>query len=258
MLGPEREAMLSAVSPGAELWQRLRASGGELALAFGSLLVAGSVALILGSVLGDLLSGAAARLLGFVVGPSVTAVGALLYHAAIRGLDEFAGLRIVSEPSDDWQRRPFAEAMLVVALGVLAAIGGSFLLSHLMIWLGLPIEEQPGIVAIIEDAKRTGEWLALAVLAGSAVGLAPWAEEWLFRGLLFRRIAAQARWPEAFLVSGLAFAMIHGNASGFVIYLWLGIVFAMTYRWSGRLWAAVLVHAANNLMALVGLVFFES
>lgn len=250
--------MLFPVRPGAELWQRLRASGGELALAFASLLVAGSVALILGSVLGDLLPAGLARLIGFVVGPTVTAVAALLYRAAIRGLDEFAGVQIVSEVSDDWPRRSVAEATLVVAVGVLAAIGGSFLLSHLMIWLGLPIEEQPGIVAIIEEAKQSGDWLPLVVLAAAAVGLAPWAEEWLFRGLLFRRIAAQAHWPEALFVSGIAFALIHGNAAGFVVYLWLGIVFALTYRWSGRLWAAVLVHAANNLMAFVGLVFFEN
>ncbi|MGB1015975.1 MAG: lysostaphin resistance A-like protein, partial [Nannocystaceae bacterium] len=81
------------------------------------------------------------------------------------------------------------------------------------------------------------------------VVLAPIAEEWLMRGLLFARIR-RANPVAAYAVTALAFAAIHGNPAGFVVYAWLAIVFAHAMARTGRLSAAIGVHALNNVITL--------
>jgi membrane protease YdiL (CAAX protease family) len=226
--------------------RRVRPALAEIALAFAGMLLGLALLAVLGE-LGLLPSaGALGESVGFVIGPAVTATGAAFYAWGSRHLDLFSGARADSSAP----RVSLAEALVWTAVGLAAALAGSWLLGELMTRLEFPVAEQRRILEITRAARRGEATLQLWMLAGSAVVLAPLAEEWMFRGLLFRRIHARAGLPIAFVCSSLAFAAIHANLAGFVIYTWLGLVFAETLRRTGRLWTAIVVHMGNNAFAL--------
>ncbi|MEM6294375.1 MAG: CPBP family intramembrane glutamic endopeptidase [Myxococcota bacterium] len=233
-------------------WTRLRGALLEVGLALGGLF-GGSLIFAALSAFGLLPSeGTLARGVGMAAGPVITLVAVLAYRWLSRRLDAGDPDAPMDAP---FPRVATGTAVLWAVVGTLAAIGGSFVLGLLMDLVGAPIEEQDGIVALVESFKSGEGQVAFVMLAVSAVLAAPCAEELLFRGLLFRRIAGRGHVPEAFALSAAAFAAIHANLAGFVIYLWLGFVFAEAYRRSGRLWVAMLVHAGNNAFALSTLVW---
>lgn len=221
----------------------------ELALVFAGMLVGFGVLIVVGALglaSGD---GGQDRLYGFVWGPGMTAVAALVYRFLSRALQ---GDERRVDPA--FLRPPAATMSLLrvlgyVAAGIVAAIAGSFVLGELAALLGFPVEEQKAILDIVASAKDRGAWIELAVLGTAAVVFAPAAEEWLFRGLLFRRLLQVSGRPEAYVLSAVAFAAIHTNPAGFIIYTWLGLTFAYTLHKTGKLWAAMLVHAGNNAFA---------
>jgi len=234
-------------------WQRFRAATIEVALVLGAWAVAavGFMAIL------DLhlipTEGPADRASSLVVGPLLTGTWALLYAVIGHHYDGQAGR---GEPMVGFlaggDRRAWRNVGIVL-LGITAAVAGSFVLGQVMTLVGFPVEEQAGILDFIAQARASGAVSSLVLLAGCAVVLAPLAEEWMFRGLLFRRLWHFAGPAQAYGVSSFAFAFIHVNPAGFVVYFWLGIVFAATARATGSIWAAVLVHMANNALALGGL-----
>lgn len=190
-------------------------------------------------------------ILSFFGGPLVTATAALCYRYGARLVDAAAerGEHAIAAVLDA------RHALATAGLGIVAAIAGSYLLGLALDQFSLPVEEQQGILDITERMHEHGLTLEFSVLTFAALILAPLAEEWLFRGLLFRRLLGIGGKPEAFFLSAAAFAAIHTNPAGFVIYMWLGLVFAESYRRTGRLWVAVLVHMGNNAFALSLLAF---
>ncbi len=191
-------------------------------------------------------------------GPAITLIAVAIYRAVVRffesGPTALLGVRL-DHPAP-FPRASVGRGFAWAGLGIVAAIAGSYALGMAFEQLGVPVEEQESIVALVESFKSGSALTPFLLLAVSAVVLAPFAEEWLFRGLVFRRIAASGRrLPEAFALSAASFAAIHTNPAGFAVYLWLGLVFAEAYRRSGRLWVAVLVHAGNNAFALSLLVW---
>jgi membrane protease YdiL (CAAX protease family) len=145
----------------------------------------------------------------------------------------------------------------VASVGLVAALGGSFLLGQLLELLGVAVEEQVDILRIVEHARTSGEMRNLVVLGVAATVLAPLAEEWFFRGLLFRRLTPVVGRGIALGASALVFAAIHANPAGFVIYAWLGVVFALAIDRSGRLWVPIAVHTGNNAVAFALLLIGE-
>jgi membrane protease YdiL (CAAX protease family) len=91
--------------------------------------------------------------------------------------------------------------------------------------------------------------LMLAILA---IGIAPILEELFFRGLIQR--ALERRWG---IVGGIAgasafFALAHFMPWIFPLHLVLGAAFGFAVVATRSIWAGVLLHAANNAVALVG------
>ena len=93
------------------------------------------------------------------------------------------------------------------------------------------------------------------------VVLAPVAEEVLHRGLIFGWLSEKNVWL-AYGVSALVFAAIHVVqyiglysplylAVAFVQYLPAGIVLAWSYQRSGCIFTPIVIHAANNLLAVL-------
>ncbi len=234
---------------------RPRLSGAllEVGLAIAGLLVGSLVFIVLGML--DVVPTEGALGLGvrMAAGPAITLLAVAVYRKLASLVDANDRAQYGEPPPSEalFARPSLGGSIGFVVLGIAAAIGGSFVLGLGLEALGVPVEEQGAIVELIEGFKSGGEHLPIILLAVSALALAPMAEELLFRGLVFRRIASRgSSWPEAYALSAAVFAAIHTNPVGFLVYLWLGVVFAESYRRSGRLWVAMLVHTGNNAFAL--------
>lgn len=96
-----------------------------------------------------------------------------------------------------------------------------------------------------------GDWAAVALFAVLVCGLVPFAEEVFFRGLVYR--AARWRFPprSAAALVALAFAAVHLQVVNFLPIVVLGWAFAVAVERTGSLVPAVVMHAVNNLVALV-------
>lgn len=217
-----------------------------------------------GVVLGGAVVGAAIGSFGepwtFFAGPVMTAIAAIFYAKvgphwarAAEGLapeDSAAEISLV-----DFPVVPLSKTLLIIAIGIAAALLGSIALSALIELVGVNVQEQGTVVRIAETVRSDGIYLDAAILAVSALALAPLVEEWFFRGLLFKRVSSRSALWLGYVASAFGFALIHGNPTGFPIYMWLGLVFAAVFHRTGRLWAAVAVHIGNNAYVLAALFF---
>lgn len=134
---------------------------------------------------------------------------------------------------------------LAAGVGVgLLAFALSFAIGWLQSWLGVPVEEQEVIVAILDDP-----WTKLRALP-SMILFAPIAEEIFFRGYAFRVLNKASGFVPALLGSSLLFALIHFNPSGVPIYFTLGLVLGWLCRWSGGVTAPAVGHVVFNAAVL--------
>jgi uncharacterized protein len=102
-------------------------------------------------------------------------------------------------------------------------------------------------------AYATSRW---PVLLGIAVVLfAPLFEETFFRGFIFAGLqASKVGAAGAIILTALAWAVLHiqYDAYGMVTIFVLGLVFGIVRFKTGSLWSTLLLHAAWNLIAIVG------
>lgn len=150
-------------------------------------------------------------------------------------------------------KRASVSISVLIALGaVVVAMIGSVLLGLAQeLLFSLEVEEQQTIVELV----ARGDPYEIALLAVSAVILAPVTEELLFRHMFFRRLLQRVGPAAAWFIPALAFALAHWNPAGLLVYMWLGTVFAGAYVLSGRLWVAMLAHAGHNAFALTMLLY---
>lgn len=190
-----------------------------------------------------------------VLTPLATLVAAFLYRGVGRWLDHRVANQIDHRipgspglPEQPWPRSDARDSAAQVALHLLVAVAGSYLLAVLMHLLGAPVVEQGLVLELTAsgDLRRP----ELAILCFSALVLAPIGEELFFRGQLLRRTWRRGGPLAAYLASAFLFAAFHGNLQGFVVYAWLGLVFAHVHARTGRLSAAVAVHLGNNAVTL--------
>lgn len=95
--------------------------------------------------------------------------------------------------------------------------------------------------------------LVTIVFAISAVVLTPIAEELIFRGVLMNLFfRPNTFWPKVIL-SGIVFSAGHisTNIISFLLYCGLGMTLAYVYRKSGDIRNSILLHALNNLVAML-------
>lgn len=115
---------------------------------------------------------------------------------------------------------------------------------------------EPTNLEMLQQALAVGPWLLLLV----AVVIAPISEELLFRRALFGRFWAAGKPGVGMLVSSLAFAFMHevpGMSASplgmtlilLVFYALMGASMAWIYQRTRTLWAPILTHATNNLLA---------
>jgi membrane protease YdiL (CAAX protease family) len=110
----------------------------------------------------------------------------------------------------------------------------------------IPPEALDPFSALFDNARGR---LMLAVLA---VGIAPLLEEFFFRGVIQRPL--ERRWGLVWGVAGssVLFAVVHFMPWIFPLHLILGAIFGFVVVATRSIWAGVILHAANNAVALVG------
>lgn len=111
--------------------------------------------------------------------------------------------------------------------------------------LGPPVRD----IQFLAEARTAAERITLAVAVALA---APLIEEALFRGLLQGALETRLRHWFAIAAAGLPFALLHGPEPALFFFFWSLPVGWVTWR-SGSIRPAVVVHAVNNMVGVVGL-----
>ena len=102
------------------------------------------------------------------------------------------------------------------------------------------------ILDVIPDDTPLSHWL----LSIYAVTLAPLTEEYVYRGVVLKHLR---RFGDHFaiLASSILFGLMHGNLSQILSACLIGYFLAYVRIKTGSWWVCVLLHAANNLYALL-------
>jgi membrane protease YdiL (CAAX protease family) len=136
--------------------------------------------------------------------------------------------------------------VLVFWILIMLSYVNKLLLSH----IDVPPDANPIVTALLKepvDADRFWTYLALVV---SVVVVAPIAEETLFRGLLYNLLCRHLDRLTAACAGALVFSFVHGVVADQWALFGLGLVLTWVYERTGRLLPAVVLHAANNAIAL--------
>lgn len=89
---------------------------------------------------------------------------------------------------------------------------------------------------------------AVTIVAGAAI-----TEELYFRGLLYGRIDARFGVASAVVGSAGVFGLAHFEPNAFPALFALGLVLGLVRMRSASVWPGMAIHAANNVIAVVGL-----
>ena len=106
----------------------------------------------------------------------------------------------------------------------------------------------PQAAGTIPEFKSQG--LDLGVLMLTAGLLIPFAQEVAFRGLMMRGHERAAGFTIAAITSTVAFSIAHGVPASIAGILPLAYALARLVQHTGSLWNSVIVHAANNTLAV--------
>jgi len=144
--------------------------------------------------------------------------------------------------------RSGVEYGIAVLLGLATPVVGGML----TLWLAHG-HSVPQDVKQMLDGATSGLRIGLALLV---VSLGPLVEELLFRGVLLSALLRHMRAGWAIALGAVLFALVHLPDLGFLWYglpnlALLGAMAAWLRLRSGSIWPAVLVHAINNLFAVM-------
>jgi membrane protease YdiL (CAAX protease family) len=110
-----------------------------------------------------------------------------------------------------------------------------------------------GKQTVAEDLGANDSTLALVAGAILVIGIAPFAEEFFFRGFFFRALRSRFGLWSAALIDGVVFGFVHYSGSDTLpvlpVLALLGMVFCLVYEWTGTLYAPIVMHAFNNMLA---------
>ena len=182
----------------------------------------------------------------FLLIPGPIALLGITVFAAIRSPVPFVSRLSLTRPSWPWW---------VTVAAVLAAPFVSFLWSILRSGF---VDSNQFMEMFVKMSRSMTDGFGIGVSLLCFAALPAFSEEWLFRGYVQTRLAQ--RWSPwlAILVSSLLFAVFHGDPvhviSVFPIGLWLGYI---SWR-SGSIIPAMLAHAYNNSLALIGAVYDQT
>ncbi len=134
--------------------------------------------------------------------------------------------------------------LLLLCCGMLGVQGCVLALSPL---LGQPSDHLQFLSEMIREPEG-----GRAVLVALLVGLVPaFCEELFFRGYVQSRLAAIWHPGLAILLTAIVFALVHIDAQHIIAVLPIGLYLGWAAWRSGSVWIAMLLHALNNLGAVL-------
>jgi len=132
-----------------------------------------------------------------------------------------------------------------------------FLVILLLLGISIGLEQLGSTTensSFMENIYTSSVWLPLLWIA--VVVFAPFFEEWFFRGFVFAGLSRSFLQPAgAILVTSLVFALLHAlqyNLIGVATVFVLGLAFGIVRYKTGSLWSTMILHAAWNLIGMVG------
>jgi membrane protease YdiL (CAAX protease family) len=133
-------------------------------------------------------------------------------------------------------------------LGLLAALPLVYFIHSLcLVLLGAGAEPQPLIQFLAQNPSLEDRML----LIGTALVIAPVAEEFIFRGYLFGVLCRYTGKWWALLISAMIFAAIHAHIPSLAGLFALAVTLTLVYVGTGSLWAAILMHSLFNAITVV-------
>ena len=241
----------------AEPWPELR--GPMLTLLDMALLVAGGFVVVSAVAVPLVVLPLVGTLTASLASPRREAVGVVINYG-LMALPSLLILRrqLASSPEQErpaegwlqWRIKPLASA-------VLAALSGWLRITPVVIltgWLLVKVVGDPGgSNPLLELVLGSRDPLALALLAFTAVVLAPLFEEVIFRGTLLPVLARRFGPLAGVLWSGLLFGMAHISIGELAPLTVLGVGLGVVRMSSGRLLPSVLMHGTWNAVTFLNL-----
>ncbi len=98
--------------------------------------------------------------------------------------------------------------------------------------------------------------LPVSLLSLLVVGLiGPFLEEILFRGFLFPTLRNHFGYKRSLIYSSVVFAGLHQSVTAFLPILVLSLALGYLYEKTGSLWPSITLHATNNMVATLMIIF---
>jgi membrane protease YdiL (CAAX protease family) len=149
----------------------------------------------------------------------------------------------------DFGLRPtWRDVRIGLACGA-AALAAGYLLNLLLLAVyGSGNDSPANPITELSGTTTEGDVIWLALAAAIVVLVVPVTEELLFRGTLWNALGFH-RLPAwvILVITALVFAQLHGEAARTIALFGQGIAIGLARYLSGRVGAAVIAHAANNL-----------
>ena len=143
--------------------------------------------------------------------------------------------------------KPISTTIIVVfgvAIAQSAVVGYTLLVQQLEIDFLIP-----------SDLPR--EWandpVSFAIIAISAVIVAPLVEEIFFRGFMYQALRRTIAILPAALLTSLVFGIAHIDPAIIIPIAVVGMILLGIYRWTGNLWSSIITHAGYNAVAVAAL-----
>jgi membrane protease YdiL (CAAX protease family) len=154
----------------------------------------------------------------------------------------------------DW-RRVFAcrWGLLRTALSCALALAALRATAYLCAELGAAGAASSSASITGDFLRALGERYGTAALLAYAVLLIPLCEEILFRDMMLGAASRLVGFGAASLFQAVLFALLHDSLALAPFYLGVGLVCAELRRGSGGLCAPLIVHAANNALAIAAI-----
>ncbi|MHB0977701.1 MAG: CPBP family glutamic-type intramembrane protease [Candidatus Aquicultorales bacterium] len=182
----------------------------------------------------------------------IPVVGMLVSYALYPLLAWVFAIKIGKGSWSDFNLGRFSwPGMALVPLLLIGVLGFTLAYENILAFFGvMPSEAQ---IEMITGLFGDGLWgLATAVLIIAL--MAPFGEELLFRGFL-HPVLRQSCGPKAgVLASGFVFSLVHVDTYAFLPLMVIGMALAWLYQRSRSLWPPIVLHALNNLLAIVVMV----
>ncbi|TVR24077.1 MAG: CPBP family intramembrane metalloprotease [Anaerolineaceae bacterium] len=139
------------------------------------------------------------------------------------------------------QRTSASWLALSVVLGVCFVPISLTLTSAIGALLDMPVDVTGG--EPVFDSVPVADFLLAFV--GTAL-IVPFAEEIFFRGMLYQWIGTRTNLWLGLLISSAVFGAVHFSAVSWLSLTLAGVLCAVVYTYSGSIWNATALHAANN------------